>query len=60
MAEIDIQKKKPSTWLWIIGLIILALLIWLLIELFGGRGSQEYTSMALAMPLFATPPFPRS
>ena len=54
MAEIDIQKKKPSTWLWIIGLIILALLIWLLIEMFGG-GTRGYTSMALAMPLIPDP-----
>jgi len=39
MAEIDIQKKKPSAWLWIIGLIILALLIWLAFNMFSGRGS---------------------
>lgn len=45
MAEIDIQKKKPSTWLWIIGLIVLALLIWLLIDLFGGGRASEYSVM---------------
>lgn len=57
MAEIDIQKKKPSTWLWIIGLIVLALLIWLLIEMFGGGGTTDYTSMASAASLtLALPP----
>lgn len=55
MAEIDIQKKKPSTWLWIIGLIVLALLIWLLIEMFGGgsRGTSDYTSMISTLTLAA-------
>lgn len=56
MAEIDIQKKKPSTWLWIIGLIILALLIWLLIDLFGGGRGESYRSMlptAVPVPTLA-------
>lgn len=36
MADIDVERKGPSIWPWIIGLIVLALLIWLLVELFGG------------------------
>lgn len=34
MADIDIQKKRGSAWLWILGLLALALLAWLLVELF--------------------------
>lgn len=35
MADIDVERKGPSIWPWIIGLIILALLIWLLAEWLG-------------------------
>lgn len=46
MAEIDIQKKKPSTWLWIIGLVVLALLIWLLVEIFQTPERGAYIQFA--------------
>lgn len=36
MADIDVERKGPSIWPWIIGLIVLALLIWLLAEWLGG------------------------
>jgi hypothetical protein len=35
MAEISVERKGPKIWPWIIGLIVLALLIWALMELFG-------------------------
>lgn len=34
MADIDVQRKGPSIWPWIVGLIVLALLIWALVEMF--------------------------
>lgn len=34
MADINVERKGPSIWPWIIGLIVLALLIWALTELF--------------------------
>lgn len=53
MAEIDIQKKKPSAWLWIIGLIILVLLIWLAFNMFSGRGGTS-TRRTGAVPIQQT------
>ena len=34
MADINVERKGPSIWPWIIGLIVLALLIWILVEMF--------------------------
>jgi hypothetical protein len=34
VADINVERKGPSIWPWIIGLIVLALLIWALTELF--------------------------
>ena len=36
MADINVERKGPSIWPWIIGLIVLALLIWALAEMLGG------------------------
>lgn len=35
MADINVERKGPSIWPWIVGLIVLALLIWALVEMFG-------------------------
>lgn len=35
MADINVERKGPSIWPWIIGLLVLALLIWALAELLG-------------------------
>lgn len=40
MADIDIEKKRGGIWPWIIGLVVLALLVWLLAELFGGDDDE--------------------
>lgn len=34
MADINVERKGPSIWPWIIGLLVLALLIWALVEMF--------------------------
>jgi hypothetical protein len=34
VADINVERRGPSIWPWIIGLIVLALLIWLLVEMF--------------------------
>lgn len=42
MADINVERKGTSIWPWIIGLIVLALLIWLLTEMFdGGDETRE-------------------
>jgi hypothetical protein len=35
VADINVERKGPSIWPWIVGLIVLALLIWALVEMFG-------------------------
>ncbi|CAN5840355.1 hypothetical protein BH23GEM3_BH23GEM3_20860 [soil metagenome] len=35
MADINVERKGPSIWPWILGLIALALLIWALTQMFG-------------------------
>jgi hypothetical protein len=37
MADIKVERKGPKIWPWIIGLIVLALLVWALMELFGRK-----------------------
>lgn len=37
MADINVERKGPSIWPWIIGLIILALLIWWFVSRSGGE-----------------------
>lgn len=48
MADIDIQKKSTSVWPWILGLIVLALAIWALAELFGGEEEVAEVPAAVA------------
>lgn len=38
MADINVERKGPSVWPWVIGLLVLALLIWGLVEMFGDAG----------------------
>lgn len=37
MADINVERKRSSVWPWVVGLIAVALLIWVLADLFGGR-----------------------
>lgn len=50
MANIDVQRRETSIWPWLLGLIVLGLLIWGAMELFGG-GTEEttYTESAPAV-----------
>lgn len=36
MAEIKVERKRPSVWRWVVLLLIVALLVWVMVELFGG------------------------
>lgn len=35
MADIDVRRRGPSIWPWIVGLVVLALVVWLLAETLG-------------------------
>lgn len=57
MADIDVQRKESSSiWPWIIGLIVLALLIWLLASLFDNDDEVEpIVEAPVAAPVVAPP-----
>ena len=42
MADIGVERKSPTIWPWILGLILVAALIWALTEFLGGD-EQEAT-----------------
>ena len=45
MAEIGIQEKKgPSPWLWLVGLVVLALIVWVVVD--ATRADEELTGTA--------------
>jgi hypothetical protein len=48
MADIDIVRKRTSVWPWIIGLVVLALLAWILLGMFGAPGT---TTDGVAIPV---------
>lgn len=54
MADINVERKGPSIWPWIIGLIVLAVLIWLLTEMFDSDDEVE-TEPALEEPVMVEP-----
>lgn len=58
MADINVERKGPSVWPWIIGLIVLALLIWLLTELFSDDADTAavVTDPVATEPMATTPP----
>lgn len=58
MADINVERKGPSVWPWILGLIVLALLIWLLTELFSDDADTAavVTEPVATEPLATTPP----
>ena len=41
MADINVRRGGPSIWPWVLGLLVLALLIWVLAEVFGGDGAPD-------------------
>ena len=40
MADINVERKSPSVWPWVLGLIVLALIIWALSEMFRDGGAD--------------------
>ena len=40
MADIDVVRKPPTVWPWILGLIVMALLIWELAEALDPGGAD--------------------
>ena len=40
MAELRMERKRPNIWRWIVLLVLVALLVWALVELFGGTESE--------------------
>ena len=55
MADIKVERKGPSIWPWIIGLLVLALLIFALMELFGRSESGVPASAEPATGAAITP-----
>lgn len=49
MADIDVERKGPSIWPWIIGLILLGLIIWALAELLGDDNEEIVTPAPVGM-----------
>lgn len=43
MADINVERKQRSIWPWIVGLLVLALLIWLLASMFNGDDEATTT-----------------
>jgi hypothetical protein len=41
MADINVERKQRSIWPWIVGLLVLALLIWLLASMFNRDDDDE-------------------
>lgn len=41
MAEIKVERKGRSIWPWIVGLVVLALVVWLAIGYLGGGEMEE-------------------
>ena len=39
MADINIERKRPSLWLWIIGVVVVVAVIYLAAQLLGNRGT---------------------
>ena len=57
VAEINVERKQPSIWPWIVGLIVLALLVWILVERFGADGGAEPSTPTETDTAAATAPF---
>jgi hypothetical protein len=40
VAELRVERKRPNIWRWIVLLVLIALLVWALVELFGGSEAE--------------------
>ena len=57
MAELRVERKRPNIWRWIVLLVLVALLVWALVELFGGSESEviEETPVGALLSLSPVP-----
>lgn len=55
MADIDVRRRGPSIWPWIVGLVVLALLVWLLAERFADEGPAADTVEEVGTQPITTP-----
>lgn len=58
MADINVERKGPSIWPWVIGLVILALVIWAIAELMGDGEVVETEPAGVEAPMVVPPPAP--
>ena len=57
MADINIERKRPSIWPWVVGLLVLALLIWAIAAF--TVGSCRTVTETSQPPAMAAPTAPR-
>ena len=55
MADINVERKQPSVWPWVIGLVVLALLIWVGVEMFRGDAGDGTTVIDSDTTAVSTP-----
>jgi len=55
MAEINVERKSPGIWPWVIGLAVLALLIWALFALLDGDDEEVAVVDPVATPVETAP-----
>lgn len=60
MAEIKVERKSPSVWPWVIGLLILALLVWGLTELLTDSSEPVLTDQPNSAVQAEPAPFPEA
>lgn len=61
MAELRVERKRPNIWRWIVLLLLVALLVWAIVELFGGEEStviEDNPVGASAAPSHSAPADP--
>ena len=67
VAELRVERKRPNIWRWIVLLLLVALLVWAIVELFGGEEStviednpvgalSDPPESAASSPLHRAPP----
>lgn len=55
MADINVERKQRSIWPWILGLLVLALLIWLLASMFNRDDDETVVVDETTVEAPATP-----
>ncbi len=57
MAEIEVRRRRPVVWPWIVGLTVAAVLVWLLSERFVGpsMGREDDSAEPVKTPPVSAP-----